>query len=245
MAKIQHVSICVLRITQPMTLPQARLQDEHIIVFGRVNHDFIVRVYSLPSSFRRGRYGCTQDWSHFSPASRDTDAETEEVGWGPVLKQLQLPLGMGLVDSIFVPSHFTSSLALFIVDNMPLLEPGPVGRLLRFCLDDKRDPRTPAVHSARVALPSDTSVRLVGIGATGRRAVWMENSLETTRSRLMKMELGETSDGTLEAFRGVLLPSDPPLPFSMDACHMLAFDEATCRLCLGLWDGSLHVVDFS
>ena len=87
-------------------------------------------------------------------------------------------------------------------------------------------------------------MRLAGIGVTGSRAVWMEHSLETTRSRLMKLEFGRTTRGDVEMFHGVLLGPDPPLPFSTDACHMLAFDEATCRLCLGLWDGSLRVVDF-
>ena len=228
----------MLRILQPLTLPQARLQDGRIVVLGRIHKDFIVRVYERPQSVRPGLHNT----GVLSIASRTADAETDEVPWGPLVQQLQLPLGTGLVDSIFVPSCFTSSLAVFFVDD--IAENKPIGRLLRFCLDGKQPLNKLAVYSARVPLPMDTSVRLVGIGATGCRAVWMEHSLETTRSRLMKMELGWDSAGQLEVVHGVLLPPDSPLPFSTDACHMLAFDEATCRLCLGFWDGSIHVVDF-
>lgn len=139
--------------------------------------------------------------------------------------------------------RFTSWLTVFVVDDVT--ENKPVGRILRFCLDGQQCSDKSVTHCARISLPTDTSVRLVGLGVTGSRAVWMEHSLETTRSRVMKMELGRNSKGKIEVFQGALLPSDPPLPFLTDTCHMLAFDEATCRLCLGLWDGSVHVVDYS
>ena len=207
-----------------------------MIVFGRVNEDFVVRVYELPSTILRGSCG--------EPHTSTLHAvqEEAEIEWGPMLQQLQVPLGTSLVDSIYVPSRFTSALAVFVVDDR--YENQPIGRILSYSLDDHKWGTRQAVRSDIMCLPVDTSVRLVGVGATGFRAVWMEYSFETTRSRLMKMEFGLNSEGELEIYHGVLLPADPPLPFSMDACHMLAFDEATGRLCLGLWDGGLHVVDF-
>ncbi len=115
-----------------------------------------------------------------------------------------------------------------------------LGRIIHFPFDKPSKPP----RDIEVPLPADISIRLVGIGASGRRAVWMEHSLETTRSRIMKLEVEKTESGGLELYHGELLPPDSPLPFSTDACHMFAFDEATCRLCLGLWDGSLYIVDF-
>lgn len=218
---------------QPLTVPQARLQDERVIVFGCVGEVFVVRIYELPPTIPRGRRG----ESHTHGPCAGTDVE-----WGTLLQQLQIPLGTGLMDSIYVPRQLTSALAVFVVDDRE--ENNPIARILTFSLDDKQWAAGSAVRTDSVRLPVDSSVRIVGVGATGFRAVWTEYNFETTRSRLMKMEFGMNSEGKLEIYHGVLLPADPPLPFSMDSCCTLAFDETTGRLCLGLWEGGLHVVDF-
>lgn len=204
-----------------------------MIVSGCVDEDFVVRIYELPPMIPRGRRG----ESHTNGLCAGTDVE-----WGTLLQQLQIPLGTDLADSIYLPRQSTSALAVFVVDDRE--ENSPIGRILTFSLDDKTWAAGSAVRSESVRLPVDSSLRIIGVGATGFRTVWTEYNFETTRSRLMKMEFGMNSEGKLEINHGVLLPADPPLPFSMDSCCALAFDETTGRLCLGLLEGELRVVDF-
>ena len=41
-----------------------------------------------------------------------------------------------------------------------------------------------------------------------------------------------------------LLPTDAALPFLPDTAHSLAFDEVTGRVCIGLFNGEIYVMDF-
>lgn len=209
---------------QPIPLPQARVQNGRMIVFGYRRKEFVVRIYELPSWLSQGAQA------------------REDVTWGKLVSQRSYPLGKGMIDTVHIPSLSVHHLTIMVFNESDPSQPS--ARVVCFPLDDEGSSPPPRVTNARVPLPLDTSIRSVSIGTTGRRAVWMEHNLDTTRTRLMKMELGSVHDGTPELFHGILLPPDAPLPFSTDACHSLAFDEATCRLCLGLWDGSLRVVDF-
>ncbi len=76
--------------------------------------------------------------------------------------------------------------------------------------------------------------------------VWLEHDLESGRNRVMKFEAGGMDNGRSESqiLHGLLLPPQPDLPFALNACNALAFDEVTGRLCLAFYDGSLHVLDF-
>lgn len=208
---------------QPIALPQARLQGNRMLVFGYCRRDFMVQIYELPPAFATG-------------LARRTSPDAVE--WGTLVLQHQHPLASNLMDTVHIPPVSSTHLTIMVFNEGDMNQPS--AQVVRFPLRDRKA----AVTSSRVPLPLDTSIRSVSIGTTGRRAVWMEHNLDSTRSRLMKLELGGTAEEKPELHYGVLLPPDPPLPFSTDACHSLAFDEATCRLCLGLWDGSLHVVDF-
>lgn len=212
---------------QPIPLPQARLLDDRMFVFGYSRQEFVLRIHDLPS------------WQ----TGHGLGLESEDVTWGKLLKQYSFPLGSNLMDTVHIPSISVDFLTIMVFNEADSTQPNV--HIVRFPLDGTRSHSEPKVTSARVPLPLDTSIRSVSIGTTGRRAVWMEHDLDTTRTRLMKLELGGIHDGAPELFHGILLPADPPLPFSTDACHSLAFDEATCRLCLGLWDSSLQVVDYS
>ncbi|GJE88747.1 F-box protein [Phanerochaete sordida] len=212
---------------QPIPLPQARLQNDRMIVFGYSRQDFVVRIHDLPC------------WLN----QRGEGLVGEDVAWGRLREQYSFPLGSNLMDTVHIPSVSASFLTIMVFNEADPTQPS--AQIVRFPLDDSTAHSGSKVTNARVPLPLDTSIRSVSIGTTGRRAVWMEHNLDTTRTRLMKLELGSIHDGTPDLSHGVLLPADPPLPFATDACHSLAFDEATCRLCLGLWDSSLHVVDFA
>ncbi|EKM58375.1 uncharacterized protein PHACADRAFT_117258 [Phanerochaete carnosa HHB-10118-sp] len=213
---------------QPIPLPQARLQNNRMVVFGYSRQDFVVRIYDLPC-WLQTRHGL--------------GLEGEDVTWGKLHEHYSYPLGSSLMDTVHIPSVSVNFFTIIVFNEADSTQPN--AHVVRFPLDGIRAHSESKVTSARVPLPLDTSIRSVSIGTTGRRAVWVEHNLDTTRTRLMKLELGGVHDGAPELLHGVLLPADPPLPFSTDACHSLAFDEATCRLCLGLWDSSLQIVDFS
>ncbi|KAH7904109.1 hypothetical protein BJ138DRAFT_1119722 [Hygrophoropsis aurantiaca] len=82
----------------------------------------------------------------------------------------------------------------------------------------------------------------VQLGATGRRAVWVDIGDATTlkkwtASRYCRGE--ELSAGTT-----VLVPPASGLPFSLEVIRRIAFDEVTCRLCVSLHTGELYLCEF-
>jgi hypothetical protein len=84
-----------------------------------------------------------------------------------------------------------------------------------------------------------TSAPVVCVGVTGRRAVYQERHWEREEVKLMR--LSHSSAGSMA---GVLVPPHPALPFTPAACHSLAFDEVTGRLCVGLETGELYILDY-
>ncbi len=90
-------------------------------------------------------------------------------------------------------------------------------------------------------ISNESSPQLAQVGALGFRAVWLEHNWETQLNRVMKL-VYDPATGT--AKMGMLLPPDPELPFSPNMCHSLAFDEVTGRLCLGMYDGNVYLLDF-
>lgn len=220
---------------QPIPLPQARLTNHRMVVFGYLRQDFVVRIYGLPALL-------TKHASFADPDRLSQEEYFDDVAWGLLIAQHSYPLGNSMMDTVHIPPVSTDFLTIMVFNEADPSQPS--ARVVRFPLIAEQGLPKPPVVCTRVPLPLDSSIRAVSIGTTGRRAVWMEHNLETTRSRLMKLELGGTQESSPELFHGILLPPDPPLPFSTDFCHSLAFDEATCRLCLGLFDGRLHVVDF-
>jgi hypothetical protein len=131
-----------------------------------------------------------------------------------------------------------------------LLEGDSAVYLLRFNLSPNPCLKPNYILPVAIPLPDNASVRLVGVGSSGRRAVWLERNFDTAHSRLMKLDSGcdkPTGSGASEGIlSGVLLPPGPGplLPFLIDTCQALAFDEVSCRVCIGLEDGKLYVVDY-
>ena len=69
----------------------------------------------------------------------------------------------------------------------------------------------------------------------------VEHNWETQLNRVMKLAY---DPATGEAKVGMLLPPDPELPFTPNMCHSLALDEVSGRLCLGMYDGDVYLLDF-
>ncbi|KAH7907700.1 hypothetical protein BJ138DRAFT_1116457 [Hygrophoropsis aurantiaca] len=78
------------------------------------------------------------------------------------------------------------------------------------------------------------------LGATGRRAVWVDSD----ELILRKWSASRHCRGeTLSAGATVLTPPTSGLPFEQREIYRIAFDEATCRLCISLRTGELYVCD--
>lgn len=103
-------------------------------------------------------------------------------------------------------------------------------------LDTKAETRAPFTHCFTTP---DASLSQAQIGASGRRAVWLEHNWEEHQGRVMRYERGKDGVHVNE-----LISHYPDLPFTPDACSSLAFDEVSGRLCLSLNTGELYLLDF-
>lgn len=116
------------------------------------------------------------------------------------------------------------------------------GQITHFPLDTTSNiisPRSKSrVHSYHFSA-QDASLSLPQIGATGRRAVWLEHNWEEQQKRIMRYERSESSESVSE-----LISNYPDLPFVPNACSSLAFDEVSGRLCVSLMNGELYLLDF-
>lgn len=83
---------------------------------------------------------------------------------------------------------------------------------------------------------------LVQLGTCGHRAVWLQQPLESDDVHVYRLDYDAASQRLSPVT--VLLPPEPGLPFKPRDCRTLAFDEATGRLCVGLYDGSIYVLDY-
>ncbi|KAJ3714243.1 hypothetical protein C8R42DRAFT_683471 [Lentinula raphanica] len=84
------------------------------------------------------------------------------------------------------------------------------------------------------------------LGLRGRRAVWLERKRDEDSDRmnfnLMKGSFPSNQSGALDV--GPLLSEHKALPFGLDTCLSVAFDEAKGRVFLGLYTGDIYVLDF-
>jgi hypothetical protein len=109
------------------------------------------------------------------------------------------------------------------------------------------EPETSPIHRAAAKINQSTprvyaTDTLAQLGITGHRAVWMRRDWGRDEFTLMKMTCGpELERSTFDV--GVLLRSSEA-PFVFSSFHSIAFDEATGRLCLALYDGDIWVIDF-
>ncbi|KAH7908446.1 hypothetical protein BJ138DRAFT_1091228 [Hygrophoropsis aurantiaca] len=80
------------------------------------------------------------------------------------------------------------------------------------------------------------------LGATGRRAVWVEfqGGIKFRKWSASRHYHGENPSAGVSVF----MPPTTGLPFDKEDIFWIAFDEATCRLCVGLRTGELYVCDF-
>ncbi|KAF9777499.1 hypothetical protein BJ322DRAFT_1015641, partial [Thelephora terrestris] len=210
-----------------------RLAHGQIILVGILNQSFAMRIYGLPDTIFPGNTTCP---------------ESQGEGLGPIAfsfnviptPSLSLP-DFAISDSINIPRFGRCSRLSMVSFDVRGSHIGG-GNLVHFCTENLngggQPPSQPQVIEPRkFVVPGSTSIEFVKIGTRGHRAVWLEHDWESQRFRLMKLSAPVASSG-------VLLPPDPELPFSPRECQSLAFDEVTGRVCLGLYTGSLYILDF-
>ncbi|EIW83860.1 hypothetical protein CONPUDRAFT_150910 [Coniophora puteana RWD-64-598 SS2] len=84
----------------------------------------------------------------------------------------------------------------------------------------------------------------VHLGPSGRRAVWLCG--RAGNATVMKWACGGRVDGEEVAGRSSpMIDTSSGLPFRVEECHRLAFDEATCRMCVATHSGCLYLLDFA
>jgi len=193
-----------------------------------------MRIYGLPDSISHGETPCP---------------EPQDEGLGPVafsynvtpIPSLSFPDFM-ISDSTNIPHvGLCPRLSMIVFEARGSGAGG--GHLVHFCTEgmgNDDQPRT--IEPRRFTVPGSTSIEFAKVGTRGHRAVWMEHNWELQQFRLMKLSapVGYAKSPSV----GVLLPPDPELPFSPRECQSLAFDEVTGRVCLGLYTGTLYILDF-
>ncbi|KAH7907709.1 hypothetical protein BJ138DRAFT_1069887 [Hygrophoropsis aurantiaca] len=98
-------------------------------------------------------------------------------------------------------------------------------------------PPTIVIHT----FPQAQMLDRVQFGATGRRAVWIDRGDAPV---LRKWSAARYCRGEkLSAGVSVLMPLVSGLPFDPKDIRLIAFDEATCRLCVSLPSGKVFVCD--
>ncbi|KAH7925638.1 hypothetical protein BV22DRAFT_1128869 [Leucogyrophana mollusca] len=100
----------------------------------------------------------------------------------------------------------------------------------------------PTVVSHAFYHPREQYMDHLRLGATGRRAVWVELQEPPV---LKKWSFPRYHYGQpLPCGTSTLMPGFSGLPFNPKDSHVIAFDEVTCRLCVSLPSGELYVCDF-
>ncbi|TCD61867.1 hypothetical protein EIP91_007816 [Steccherinum ochraceum] len=227
--------------TKDFGLLQVRIQHGKMYLLEQRHSTNYVHVYDVP-------FDALDDKN--SLLSRAPSVDTNLIDLGPELCRHthSLPREVqSMADMLHVPRAFTSNIPVTMFDVSGFSHHSGYTCHYPFDADTGELPEKP-VTSVWIPCRDDTSQQLVQIGTTGRRMVWMEHELETGRNRVMKFQMAkEDWEGgeKLLVVHGYLLPSEPNLPFALNACNCLAFDEVSGRLCLAFYDGGLHVLDFA
>ena len=223
-----------------------RVWGDFLFLVGEVESNFAVRVYRLPQPFASAS-ASPRRTPPPSPESPSTSDEEEDhyayTDLGPMVSQYTGPKHMtfpGHHIAQISPSNSPSSLSAVMFYHS--VHPHSA-KLLRFSFDVSQEAVSLSETSCKqFPMGDQSSAQLAQVGSLGTRAVWLEHSWESQQNRVMKLSYDPR---TGVANVGVLLcQMRDSLPFSPDKCHSLAFDEATCRLCVGMYNGPVYVLDF-
>ncbi|KAI0833499.1 hypothetical protein BC628DRAFT_1425746 [Trametes gibbosa] len=219
-----------------------RVWGDFLFLVGEMNDDFAVRVYRIPDPFSTPVGGSPRASPPAASPSEEPDDDYAYTDLGPMLAEFVGPTPMA------VPGHHiaqvspaTSSPSLAAVMFYHAVQPHNA-QLLRFAFDIGSNTITlVAMSSKEFLIGNESSAQLAQVGAIGVRGVWLEHNWESQLNCVKKLAY-DPHTGTVKV--GMLLPSHPELPLSPNMCHSLAFDEVSGRLCLGMYDGNVYILDF-
>ncbi|THH14211.1 hypothetical protein EW146_g6093 [Bondarzewia mesenterica] len=231
------------KFEEPFLRLSIKLCYDHIALVGGLFKEVIVRIFQLPPTLT-----CRLDVAQSSgrgPSFEKGGNVIEDMGecTEHIIEHIPNVPDFFISDGLNgAPESLPESLSfLFFTPLIDDRRPN-VGELVRLSLDTNRE-QDSCTRKRLFPVPKACSVKLVCVGSTGRRAIWIEQNWDSDRFRLMKAHFpnGETESFTVN----VLIPPNPSLPFSPEMCSTLAFDEATGRLCVGLITGDLWLLDFN
>lgn len=238
---------------------QIRLFDEHVVVTGvKADMALINRVYRLPDIITSPFLSTTSppfqqiitidDFGLpvlvFDPLPIKSDAEyhtSDDISKSEGLMVL-------CVDpSIDSPRHSGEFVARCLLPpsirtspshTCPSPSPSPSPSLSN---STPRLPTTPIRKYPITTSPHSLPEEMC-IGTSGYRVVWVERSWETDEFKFMKLTLPCSPEE--RPVVGPLFPPHTALPFRVQSCQSLAFDDAAGRLCVGLHSGEIYLFDF-
>ncbi|KAH8092600.1 hypothetical protein BXZ70DRAFT_1010686 [Cristinia sonorae] len=237
------------RFTKDFGLLQVRTQGDRIFLFGQRHSCNYVHVHKLPLSSLEQR----RSFPSMTSPIRPPDLDFLDLGPEIYRQTHSLPDGVQtMADTLHVPRMLTKNISVTMFDITGAENLSGWGYIMQYPIIDSRTdemiPQSPS-QGVWIRCREATAQQLVQIGTTGRRMVWMEHELETGRNRVMKFQMAaedwECPTEKMTVVHGLLLPPEPNLPFALNACNSLAFDELSGRLCLAFYDGGLHVLDFA
>ncbi|KAI0264503.1 hypothetical protein BC834DRAFT_883408 [Gloeopeniophorella convolvens] len=223
------------KFTEPLNRLSLKLASNRLVLVGVTTDTIVVRVLQLPHTMTQS----VQDQSfRYRPSTDEEEGSIKDLGF---LADMSISLAPNRIDSDTLIYHSSSIPDYITLLFFDLLDGQPgYGHLVRLHLGDRK--ASYQWHDEPFPFPADTSVKLVRIGTTGRRAIWFEKNWETEEQRVVRCHFPEESVDASSV--SVLLPPAPALPFTPRMCQSAAFDEAAGRLCLGLMTGALWVLDF-
>ncbi|KAJ3866539.1 hypothetical protein EV359DRAFT_36379, partial [Lentinula novae-zelandiae] len=91
----------------------------------------------------------------------------------------------------------------------------------------------------------DMSPEFIALGPCGQRAVWLERAWneESDRTGFNSMKGAFSGQPGAISNVGSLIPTYVALPFEVETCQSIAFDEAMGRVFLGLYTGEIYVLN--
>ncbi|KAI0313752.1 hypothetical protein OF83DRAFT_1140038 [Amylostereum chailletii] len=225
------------KFNEPLNRLSVKLTSDRVILVGATTDTIVVRVLNLP----HGLATSADDRSFkYRPSLDNEDDRFEDYGH---LAELSISSCPNPIDSdtfIYHSITMPDTVSLLFFDLQDAL-PGH-GHLVRLFFGGEDAQNEAMRQDQPFPFPAESSVKLVRIGITGRRAVWVEQNWETDDFRIMRSHF-PLEDPASSAV-SVLLPPNPALPFTPRSCQSLAFDETTGRLCCGLFNGDLWILDF-
>lgn len=213
-------------ITESISISWVKLYNGHLILLGMIGPSLVLRIYKLPNAVNGGLHagssglldqGCADLGPVIYQASQELKHETE------------------LQNISRVSSPSTSSISVLMIYTLRN-QPTSIGQVMRFSLPFSPRTMSVACETKYFLLSSEVWVPLAQVGPTGR-AVWLDHNWETERRSLLRYHPRCDLIGTL-------LPPDPALPFTPSGSHSMAFDEATGRMCLGMYNGDVYILDW-